>query len=163
MRFVTLPRISWLASCSASGVRFQASDIIEVAGHRGLVDSMNTRSTTIMTVEGNHVQIPNATIFKSTIVNLTSNPKLRGSFTIGIGYEFSIADAQRIATETVSAQPEVLSDPPPQVLVDNLSSSSVNLCVYFWLDYTQHSPIKLRSILIRKTFAHARGQRNHSA
>ncbi|HCS51920.1 MAG TPA: mechanosensitive ion channel protein MscS, partial [Planctomycetaceae bacterium] len=43
---------------------FAGGDLIQVAGFKGFVQSVNTRSTLLMTIEGNHVQIPNATIYK---------------------------------------------------------------------------------------------------
>lgn len=53
---------------------FARGDLINVAGQSGVVHSMNTRSTVLVSVEGNHIQIPNATVFKSIIENLTAVP-----------------------------------------------------------------------------------------
>jgi small conductance mechanosensitive channel len=129
---------------------FLTDDIIEVDGHTGLVRNMNTRTTVLMTPNGNHVQIPNATVFKSTIVNYTTNPNYRADFLVSIGYDFSITQAQEIIHRVMQEQDAVLSDPAPMILVDELGSSSVNLRVYFWFDYTRHSPIKLSSLLMRR-------------
>ena len=48
---------------------FARDDLIDVAGFNGIVQQLNTRGTILMTPDGNHVQIPNATVYKSTIVN----------------------------------------------------------------------------------------------
>ena len=45
---------------------FRRGDYIEVAGFSGLVSNLNTRSTVLLTLEGNQVQIPNAAVFKSS-------------------------------------------------------------------------------------------------
>jgi small-conductance mechanosensitive channel len=73
---------------------FRTGDFISVAGHDGSVRSMNTRSTVLLSSEGNHIQIPNSTIFKSTIVNFTASPTRRDTIVVGIGYEGSVAKAQ---------------------------------------------------------------------
>ncbi|MEL6746617.1 MAG: mechanosensitive ion channel family protein [Pseudomonadota bacterium] len=129
---------------------FRADDFIEVAGHRGLVQQLNSRSTVLMTVDGNHVQIPNATIFKSTIVNLTANPNARGQLVIGIGYDHSIADAQNVVATVLRAHPAVLDTPAPLVLVDELGSSAIRLRGFFWYDFTRYNEFKLRSALLRQ-------------
>jgi small conductance mechanosensitive channel len=129
---------------------FLADDFIDVGGHQGFVQNLNTRTTVLMTADGNHVQIPNATVFKSTIVNYTSNPNARADFSIAVGYEYSITEAQQIVRQVLSAQPEVLQKPNPMVLVDELGSSFVNLKVYFWFNFTKHSKVKMRSLLMRR-------------
>jgi small conductance mechanosensitive channel len=43
-----------------------------------------------MTLDGNQLQVPNSTVFKSTIRNFTSNPNRRDDFSVGIGYDDSI-------------------------------------------------------------------------
>jgi small-conductance mechanosensitive channel len=130
---------------------FATNDLIEVAGFRGYVQNVNTRSTLLMTLDGNHVQIPNATIYKETITNFTSNPKARYEFTIGIGYSASISDAQSIALDVLRTHPAVVEDPEPLVLVDALGPATVNLRVYFWINIARYSPLKVRSAVIRLT------------
>ena len=66
------------------GVRrpFQIGDYVTVAGHSGVVKSLNTRATVLVTLEGNHVRIPNATVFKEIMVNSTASPSSRHSFDV---------------------------------------------------------------------------------
>jgi small-conductance mechanosensitive channel len=130
---------------------FASGDLIEVAGHKGFVQSVNTRSTLLMTLEGNHVQIPNATIYKGTITNFTANPFARFDFVVGIGYDDSISGAQQVAMRVLQDHPAILHDPEPLVLVDTLGASTVNLRVYFWMDVLKHSPLKVQSAIIRLT------------
>ncbi len=60
-----------------------------------------------------------------------------------------ISDAQEITLKILKEHPAVLSDPEPWVLVDSLSSTTVNLRIYFWLDGKKHSWLKVRSSVIR--------------
>ncbi len=130
---------------------FRTDDLIEVAGFSGIVRQMNLRSTVLMTLDGNHVQIPNATVFKSTIVNYTANPNSRADFVVGIGYDSSILQAQELVGRVLVEHPAVLKSPEPLVLVDQLGSATVNLRVYFWYDSTLYAPIKIKSSLMRLT------------
>jgi small conductance mechanosensitive channel len=129
---------------------FATGDRIEVAGHHGFVQSVNTRSTLLMTLEGNHVQIPNASIYKGTIINYTANPNARFDFPVGIGYEDSISEAQRIALQVLKDHPAVIDDPESLVMVEQLGAATVNLRIYFWVDVRKFSHVKVRSAVIRQ-------------
>ncbi|MEZ5964563.1 MAG: mechanosensitive ion channel family protein [Planctomycetota bacterium] len=141
---------NFLASILISVQRpFRIGDVIEVGGHQGFVQHVNLRGTLLMTPDGNHVQIPNSTIYKSDIVNYTANPNVRQDFVVGVGYDVAHADVQRLILDVVRAQDAVLAEPEPLVLVDELAAAAVRLRVYFWVNGTKHSAIKVRSSVQR--------------
>lgn len=128
---------------------FHTGDLVEIDNTMGYVQLLTTRATVIMTLEGNHVQIPNATVYKSKIFNFTSNPNRRVEFKVGIGYEDKIPMAQELVMHLLAKHPAVLKEPESLVLVDNLGSATVDLQIYFWVDGSQHSWQKVRSAVIR--------------
>ena len=128
---------------------FKGGDFIDVAGEQGIVQSMNTRSTILLSVEGNHIQIPNATIFKNTITNYSAAPNRRSALDIGVGYDVSTAAAQEVIRTVLNAHEAVMNHPEPLVLVDSLGSSTVNLKVYYWIDGHRYSTLKVKSALLR--------------
>ncbi len=128
---------------------FREGDLVEVASVTGYVQRLTSRTTVLMTLDGNQLQIPNSTVFRSTIRNFTSNPNRRDDFIVGIGYEDSIPFAQEVALKVLADHPAVLNEPEPLVLVEHLGPSTVNLRVYFWLDGSRHSWLKVKSSVIR--------------
>jgi small conductance mechanosensitive channel len=76
---------------------FHAGDLVEINDNIGFVQRLTIRATLLMTLDGNHLQIPNSTVYKSSILNYTSNPNQRIRFVIGIGYDASVTSAQEIA------------------------------------------------------------------
>ena len=128
---------------------FNVGDLVEISDILGFVQNMTTRTTIVMTLAGNHVQIPNATVYKSIIHNYTSNPNRRIDFMVGIGYDDSISIAQETVRQVLEEHPAVLNEPEHLVLVDSLGSATVNLQIYFWIDGTKHSWLKVKSSLIR--------------
>ena len=141
---------NFLASLFLSLQRpFEPADLIEVAGVTGYVQQLNMRTTVLMNLDGNVVQIPNATVYKSNLRNYTTNSNRREVFDIGIGYDDAIAEAQELARKVLADHPAVLDDPEPSVLVDRLGASTVNLRVYFWLNGKENSWLKVRSSVIR--------------
>lgn len=141
---------NFLASIFLSAQRpFRVGDLVEIVNILGYVQRLTVRTTIVMTLDGNHVQIPNAIVYKNTIRNFTSNPNRREDFSVGIGYAVSITHAQEVALAAVRSHPAVLKDPEPWVLADGLGPATVNLRVYFWLNGTTHSWLKVRSSAIR--------------
>ena len=145
---------NFLASILISVNRpFALGDLVEVEGHRGVVQSVTTRGTMLMTLEGNHVHVPNAAVYKATVVNFTANPNVRQEFVVGIDYEDSVSLAQETALKTLKDSPYVIDDPAPLVLVEELGASTINLRVLFWIDAEKHGFLKVRSQVIRQTKA----------
>lgn len=129
---------------------FRLGDVIEVQGLKGVVNKMTSRGTTLVDFDGNHIQIPNSTIYKNVIKNFSANPWIRGSFIIGIGYDSSIQLARETILEMAANEGAVLKEPDTQVLVDSLGSSTINLVVHFWIDGHKYELIKVASVLMRK-------------
>lgn len=129
---------------------FRIGDIVQINDFTGIIQKVTARATTLVDFDGNHIQIPNATIYKGVIKNLTANPLMRGQFVIGVGYDADIQQAQQIAQEITSAQDNVLIDPEPQILIDELGPSTYNIKVYFWVDVEKTSVLKMASVLMRK-------------
>ena len=129
---------------------FRTGDWIQLGEYQGIVQNLNMRTTILMTLDGNHVQIPNSLVFKSIITNFSSNPNRRAEFHVGIGYANSIVEAQELIIQALHAHPAVLDDPEPAAIVDELGPSTVNIRVQFWFDGKSYSLFKVRSSLMRQ-------------
>jgi small-conductance mechanosensitive channel len=116
------------------GVRrpFRVGDSVQVAGRAGVVQSLNTRATVLITPEGRHVRIPNSVIYKEILVNESASSRTRGSFDVLIPYEASTSEAIAAMAEALRGQDGVQPDPAPRVLVDDLDRYGVRLQARFW-------------------------------
>ncbi|GHF99479.1 mechanosensitive ion channel family protein [Thalassotalea marina] len=126
---------------------FRIGDVLTIENYTGVVDQVTSRATTIVDFDGNHIQIPNATVYKNVIKNYTANPNTRVQFTIGIGYDASVSYVQALILDKLQSYPVVLNQPPAQVLVDNLGASTINLTVSVWVDSHDTSLPKAKSML----------------
>jgi small-conductance mechanosensitive channel len=128
---------------------FRTGDAVKILDHVGIVERVTTRGTQLMGFDGNYLQIPNAIVYKNVIVNMTANGNKMLDFAIGIGYDSRISQAQEIALNVMREHPAVLDEPEAMVLVENLGASTVDLRVYFWVDTSQHSILKVKSAVMR--------------
>ena len=141
---------NFLASIFLSIQRpFETGDLVEIVGVTGYVQQLNIRTTVLLTLDGNLVQVPNATVYKSTLHNFTATPNRRENFVVGIGYDDAIDEAQAVALQVLVDHPAVLKEPEPWVLADDLGKATVNLRIYFWINGQEHSWLKVRSSVIR--------------
>jgi len=128
---------------------FAPHDHVVIDGHEGLVAALTSRATTLITLDGNHLRLPNALVFKSVILNYTRNPTRRFSFELGIGNSASISHAQRVILACLANIEAIMAEPAPSALVANLGDSSTLMRVSGWVDQRSASFPRVRSEAIR--------------
>jgi small conductance mechanosensitive channel len=111
---------------------FETGDFITVAGQTGVVKSLNTRATVLVTLDGKHIRIPNSTIFKEIMINATASPNSRTSFDVVIPHEASTATAIEAINRSLKETPGILQNPTPRTLVEDLEPGGVRLRADFW-------------------------------
>lgn len=132
---------------------FRPNDSIEIGGDEGKVIRLTSRATILLNWDGNHVRIPNATVFKSRILNYSRNPERRFKFDITAAYGTDLAQALQLAHDTVSDLPFVLSSPAVNTWIVELGGSDITMRVVAWIDQTQTSILAARSEAIRRTLS----------
>src|SRR6056297_1873542 len=129
---------------------FDVNDFVDVSGQLGNVVKLTSRATILLSPEGNHVRIPNATVFKAVIINYTRRPERRFEFDVGVDTDHDLVAAQQVALDTLGSFPGVLDDPATMAIVHALGDSNVVLRCYGWVDQTKNSFVKVRSEAIRR-------------
>lgn len=129
---------------------FSVNDHVDINGQQGNVVKLTSRATILLSPEGNHIRIPNASVFKAVIVNYTRRPERRFEFDVGVDTDHDLQSAQQVALDTLRALPGVLAEPPPLVIVQSLGDSSVVLRCYGWVDQDEYSFVKVQSESIRR-------------
>ncbi|MFB6374013.1 MAG: mechanosensitive ion channel family protein [Bradymonadaceae bacterium] len=128
---------------------FDRNDLVEVNGYEGKIVRLTTRATVMMTREGNHVQIPNSTVYKSTVYNFTRKPRRRFTLKTGIGTDEDLVDAQQIGLDTLREANVVLDDPEPYSTVEELADSTV-VAYHGWIDQREYDRERVKSEALRR-------------
>ncbi|MFC0200563.1 mechanosensitive ion channel domain-containing protein [Paracoccus rhizosphaerae] len=97
---------------------FSPNDLIEVAGMRGRVIRLTSRGTTLLTLDGNHIRIPNQIIYKAVLTNFTRNPERRFMVDLAIDPAADPGPARDLALKTLAGMPFVLPRPEPVAWLD---------------------------------------------
>jgi small conductance mechanosensitive channel len=138
---------------------FQPRDFIALEGTEGFVIRLTSRATILMDIDGNHIRIPNATVFKAKIVNYTRNPERRFSFELGVDADSVLHEALAVCHKTLDGLDFVLRQPEPGAWIEQVGDSNVLIGVSGWINQTETDFLKARSEAIRtvKTALEAAG------
>lgn len=112
---------------------YDVGQIIDAAGVKGTVSSMNLVSTTIKTFDNQVVIVPNGEIWGGVITNVTGSTTRRVDMVFGISYTDDISKAASVLEDIVSKHELVLEDPEPVVRLHELGDSSVNFVCRPWV------------------------------
>jgi potassium efflux system protein len=113
----------------------RVGDLIEVDNIRGRVTSIGLRSSTIRDVKGMETLIPNSSFLERYLTNWTYSSRV-GRFSLRVGVPYGIA-AQQIAdllSGLAVQHHQIMTDPPPQVLLDEFGSQARIFTINYWLE-----------------------------
>jgi small conductance mechanosensitive channel len=113
---------------------FKVGDFVKIGGELGKVDAITLFTTELDTPDNRRIVLPNASIFGSTIENITHHPTRRVDISVGVEYPADLDRTREVLTKAAEAVPGKLGDPPPQIILLSLGDSSVNWQVRVWTE-----------------------------
>jgi small-conductance mechanosensitive channel len=115
---------------------FGLKDRVRIGDIVGDIEDMGLLVTRIKTIKNEDITIPNSIILGKEVVNYStsaeSNEKLIISIPIGLGYDVELETVDQLLLGSCDIKDNILCDPPPFVLVKELSDYCINyeLCAY---------------------------------
>lgn len=111
---------------------FRAGEYVDLGGVAGTVLNVQIFSTTMRTVDGKIVVIPNGKIIAGNIINFSREPVRRNEFIIGVAYDSDIDQVKKILTDIIQSEDRILKDREMTVRLNELGASSINFVVRVW-------------------------------
>jgi small-conductance mechanosensitive channel len=132
---------------------FGLNDLVLIESHEGRVIRLTSSELILMTLEGNHVRIPNAMVFKSFIYNFSINPRRRFDFGVGVGVDEDLVDVNAHGCGALQIMEGVMPEPGPFMRVEELGDYNVLVRFFGWVDQRTADFAKVRSEAIRRVKA----------
>ncbi len=136
---------------------FRVGDSIDAEGLAGTIDEIGLFTTHMHTYDGIYLQVPNARLWNHAIRNYSRLPTRRLDIVVGISYADDIDKTQAALMDLLEKDARVHGDPAPQVMVNELAESSVNLNLRCWTDAADYGSLRLDLIKAAKQRLDAEG------
>ena len=130
---------------------FRARDHILINKQEGIVVRLTSRATILMTLDGNQLRIPNAEVFKATILNYTKNPERRFTFELGVDANDDPLAAIKVGIDAICQLGFALDKPKVTAVIKEVGDSNIILQFQVWVNQLEADFYKARSIAIRET------------
>lgn len=109
-------------------------NVIQIGADSGKVTQITTRYTVLRHPGGTEFIVPNEALISGVVQNQTlSDSRLRLATTVGVAYDCNLDLAMQLMADAAAAQPRVLIDPEPKVMLTLFADSSINLELGFWI------------------------------
>ena len=111
---------------------FGVGDVIRIGTTTGEVLSIDLLSVKLRTFDNLFVRVPNESLIKSEITNLTRFPIRRLDLQVGVAYKEDIARVREILIAVADRYPLCLDQPRPLIIFQEFGDSALNLQFSVW-------------------------------
>jgi small-conductance mechanosensitive channel len=132
---------------------FVVGDVISIGDTTGQVLSVDILSVKLRTFDNKFVRIPNESIIKGQVTNITHFPIRRADIEISVAYKENLEKVRHVLLELAEKNPLCLQEPEPLVILKGFGNSSIDFNFAVWAQKTDF--LKLRNSLqeeIKKKF-----------
>jgi small-conductance mechanosensitive channel len=111
---------------------FVVGEVIEVSGTTGEVLSIDLLSVKLRTFDNLYVRVPNETLVKAQIKNLSRHPIRRYDLQLSVAYAAPISRVKEVLMDTADRNGLALREPRPLIIFQSFGESGVNLQFSVW-------------------------------
>lgn len=121
---------------------FKVGETVVINNQRGVIDSIQIFSTSIVTPTNEVVVIPNGQVVSANIINYSRLPERRLDLVINVGYNSDIQKVYQVLNQAVNQTSNILTTKKPIIRLDVLDASSMNFNVLVWTLNENHGALK---------------------
>jgi small-conductance mechanosensitive channel len=111
---------------------FAQGDVLTVGDTTGIVYSIDAMSVKLRTFDNKLIRIPNETLIKTNVANITRFPVRRVNLKILVTYDSDLERVKAILLDVAARNRDVLRSPEPVFMVSNYADSGIDLFFGVW-------------------------------
>ena len=127
---------------------FQVGDIIKVGETKGTILSVDLLSVKLRTFDNQFVRMPNETLIKEKVTNITRFPIRRLDIDIGVAYKEDIDKVKTILLHIASKNLYCLSEPEPLIIFKEFGDFALKFLFGVWFEKNDY--IKLKNSIMEQ-------------
>ena len=126
---------------------FEVGNLIQSGSTTGTVMSIDLLSIKIRTLDNRLVRIPNESIIKNELINITRFPIRRVDINISVAYKEKVEKVREVLFDIAKKNPYSLDNPEPLFLFKAFGESGLDILFGIWISKTDYLELK-NSIMI---------------
>ena len=121
---------------------FLSDDYIQISNAFGTVEgtvlSVSLMYTSLKTVNGQVVFVPNSNIVKSNLTNFTREKQRRIVYNVNVAYDSDIELVKNVLMGIIKADTRISEENAPQIHVNNLGEYAIEFVIKCWVDTSEY-------------------------
>jgi small conductance mechanosensitive channel len=122
---------------------FRIGDYLFVGSNQGKVEYIGVRATQLRKDDGELILIPNGDMYSSALTIRGAGASRRMNLKLSVGYESDLEGVKQTIKNAMRNVEGVVPEPQANVYVTDLSSSGVELAIYFWINTNEAKPMEV--------------------
>jgi small-conductance mechanosensitive channel len=133
---------------------FVVGDFIEVNKIRGRIESIDLLSLKLRLPDNSYVRVPNETMIKTEVTNVTRFPDRRVDLNVLVAYKEDLRKVLEVLKEIAASEPLALQEPAPMIVLESFGEYGVNILYGVWGRSEDFFGLRSKLILrVKESFA----------
>lgn len=111
---------------------FSIGDLVQIGQTVGRIVSIDLLSIKLNTPDNRYVRVPNETMIKTEVINLTRHTERRVNIAICVSYNDDPEEVIRLLKEVATDEPLALKEPCPMVELESFGNDGINVAYGVW-------------------------------
>lgn len=117
----------------------------------GIIEDISFRTTRVRTFRNELITIPNSTLANAVVINHDIRDTLRIDYPFSVEYGGNVNAMREVLLEEAEANPHILANPEPSVIVDGVTAAGIDMVSRFWIA----NPSRQKYLSIRSAYFQA--------
>lgn len=127
---------------------FGVGDIIQVGATKGVILSIDLLSVKLRTFDNHLIRIPNETLIKNEVRNITRFPIRRLDIRLAVAYKEDVERIRTVLLDIAGKNPFCLDEPEPAVRFEDFGDSAMEFLFALWC--VRDDYLKLKNAIMQE-------------
>lgn len=125
---------------------FMIGDAVQIGNTMGVIESIDLLSIKLRTFDNRFVRVPNETMIKTEVINITRFPVRRANLNVSVSYKEDLRKVLAVLSDIAAKEALAITDPEPLLQIDSFGDSGININFGVW--GTKDNVIPLKTALM---------------
>jgi small-conductance mechanosensitive channel len=121
---------------------FQVGDVVQVSSNIGTIESIDLLSIKLKTPDNRYIRVPNETMIKTEVINITRYPIRRLDIYVSVSYNDNLEKVKTVFMDIIANEPLALKEPAPLFSIEKFDESGIKILYGVWVNKEDYLALK---------------------